>query len=215
MNAPLTPETTFGYVPSIDANLFSVPAGIPLAIAAEQCACGVDAATETVRRVACMISADDGAHLLWSAVYSLTMAHGLIESIQAALEDAETPDLAPQYFIAPTDHTGPGPFTWIMVDPGTASVIESGQAATWSAADDAAVAVRDRLMDVGIEPAPAPASADIDPDLMQRVWTNVAKTAMNELAKLDETKPAASWLARRLEQEAERSTAGASKEGAQ
>ena len=43
-SALLTPETNFGYVPSIDANLFSVRADIPLAIAAEQSGCIVDAA---------------------------------------------------------------------------------------------------------------------------------------------------------------------------
>ena len=84
-----TPETAFGFMPSIDTNLFSVRADIPLVLAAEQAACIVDAAGETVRRVACMISTDDGAHLLWSAVYSLTMAHGLLEAIQAAHEDLE------------------------------------------------------------------------------------------------------------------------------
>ena len=47
-SAPLTPETTFGYIPSIDANLFSVRADIPLTIAAEQCACSVDAATQAL-----------------------------------------------------------------------------------------------------------------------------------------------------------------------
>ena len=88
-SALLTPETNFDYIPSIGDNLLAVRAGIPLPLAAGQCACSVDAATETVRRVACMISAEDGAHLLWSAVYSLTMAHGLLESIQAALEDLE------------------------------------------------------------------------------------------------------------------------------
>lgn len=96
-SALLTPETRCGYIPSIDDNLLAIRAGIPLAIAAEQASCIVDAAGETVRRVACMISADDGAHLLWSAVYSLTMAHGLIESIQAALEDLEQePEPAPE-----------------------------------------------------------------------------------------------------------------------
>lgn len=87
--APLTPETRFSYIPSIDDDLFAVRAGIPLATAADEAGCIVDAAVETVRRVACMISAEDGAHLLWSAVYSLTMAHGLLGSIQSALEDLE------------------------------------------------------------------------------------------------------------------------------
>ena len=84
-----TPETRFSYIPSLDADLFAVRAGIPLATAAEEAGCIVDAALGTVRRVAGSISIDDGAHLLWSAVYSLDMAHGLLGSIQAALEDLE------------------------------------------------------------------------------------------------------------------------------
>ena len=104
-----TPETAFGFMPSIDANLFSVRAGIPLATVAEEAACIVDAAGETVRRVACMISAGDGAHLLWSAVYALTMANGLIEAVQAALEDLE--DAAPPANPEPAPHVD-NPFAW-------------------------------------------------------------------------------------------------------
>lgn len=89
MKAPLTPETRFSYIPSLDDDLFAVRAGIPLATAADEAGCMVDAAVETVRRVACMVSREDGAHLLWSAVYSLSMAHGLLGSIQSALEDLE------------------------------------------------------------------------------------------------------------------------------
>lgn len=185
-SAPLTPETTFGYIPSIDANLFSVPAGIPLTIAAEQASCIVDAAGETARRVACMISADDGAHLLWSAVYSLTMAHGLLESIQAALEDL-SPSKAFSYYIAPADHTAPGPFTWFVVNDANERVIKYGTADTWSDADQVACDTIERLEQ---EPEPTAAPWDKpdpadDPETMRRTWTDLAEMAAGQLAKLD------------------------------
>ncbi|MBK1653363.1 hypothetical protein [Allochromatium vinosum] len=188
--ALLTPETPFSYVPSIDANLFSVRAGVPLAITAEQCACSVDAATETVRRVACSISTDDGAHLLWSAVYTLTLAHGLIESIQAALEDLE-PSKAFSYYIAPADHTAPGPFTWFVVNDANERVIQYGTADTWSEADQIACDTIERL-EQEPEPAPEPANPDPadDPEVMRRTWTDLAEMAAGQLAKLDEAKPA-------------------------
>jgi hypothetical protein len=183
-SALLTPETRCGYIPSIDDNLLAIRAGIPLAIAAEQSGCIVDAAVETVRRVACMISAEDGAHLLWSAVYSLTMAHGLIESIQAALEDLE-PSKAFSYYIAPADHKAPGPFTWFVVNDANERVVEYGTADTWSEADQVACDTIDRLH--GTEPDPAPASETKleDSETMRRVWTDVAAKATEELAKLD------------------------------
>ena len=179
-SALLTTETTFG-----DANLFSVRAGAPLAIAAEQSGCIVDAATETVRRVACMISAEDGAHLLWSAVYSLMMAHGLIESIQAALDDLE-PSKAFSYYIAPADHTAPGPFTWFVVNDANERVIEYGTADTWSNADQVACDTIERL-EQEPEPAPEPAKPDPadDPEVMRRTWTDLAEMAADQLAKLE------------------------------
>jgi hypothetical protein len=126
-----TPETRFSYIPTIDADLFAVRAGIPLATAADEAGCIVDAAVETVRRVACMIDREDGAHLLWSAVYSLTMAHGLLSSIQSALEDLEQ------------------------------------------------------------EPEPVPETAKPDPaddpEVMRRVWTDLAEMAADQLAKLERT----------------------------
>ena len=155
-----TPETRFSYIPSIDADLFAVRAGIPLATAAEEAGCIVDAALGTVRRVACSISIDDGAHLLWSAVYSLDMAHGLLGSIQAALEDLEPSAPADEfdYYVAPSDHKAPGPFTWFVVKPVNGRVIEYGTADTWSEADQVACAVIER-MEQTTEPAPAPATA--------------------------------------------------------
>ncbi|MCK7518097.1 MAG: DUF3077 domain-containing protein [Ignavibacteriales bacterium] len=48
-----TQETPFAYQPNLGANLFSVRAGIPLATATEEASCIVEAAAETVRRVAC------------------------------------------------------------------------------------------------------------------------------------------------------------------
>lgn len=212
-----TPETHFSYIPSIGDNLLSVRAGVPLAIAAEQAACIVDAAGETARRVACSISTDDGAHLLWSAVYSLTMAHGLIESIQAALEDLE-PSEGFSYYIAPADHTAPGPFTWFVVNDANERVIEYGTADTWSEADQVACDTIERL-EQEPEPAPEPAKPDPadDPEVMRRTWTDLAEMAAAELAKLDRTseQDGGSWLARRMEQEAARSKAGeTTKEGA-
>ena len=87
-----TQETPFAYQPSLGVNLLSVRAGIPLATAAEEASCIVEAAAETVRRVACSIPVEDGAHLLWSAVYSLSTAHGLLEAVHAVLEDADKPE---------------------------------------------------------------------------------------------------------------------------
>jgi hypothetical protein len=181
-----TPETRFSYIPSIDADLFAVRAGIPLATVAEEAACIVDAAGETVRRVACMISADDGAHLLWSAVYSLTMAHGLLEAIQAAHEDLEpsAPADGFGYYVAPSDHTAPGPFTWFVVNHANDCVVEYGTADTWSEADQVACDMIERL-EKQAAPAPAPEAKPEDPETMRQVWRDMAKMAADELAKLD------------------------------
>lgn len=183
-SALLTPETTFDYIPSIGDNLLAVRAGAPLVLTAERSGCIVDAAVETVRRVACSISTEDGSHLLWSAVYSLTMAHGLIESIQAALEDLE-PSKGFSYYIAPADHTAPGPFTWFVVNDNE-RVIKYGTADTWNDADQIACDTIERL-EQEPEPAPEPAKPDPadDPEVMRRTWTDLAEMAAGQLAKLD------------------------------
>ena len=180
------PETRFSYIPSLDADLFAVRAGIPLATAAEEAGCIVDAALGTVRRVACSISIDDGAHLLLSAAYSLDMAHGLLGSIQAALEDREpsAPADGFGYYIAPSDNTAPGPFQWFVVNHANDCVVEYGTADTWSDADQVACDTIKRL-EKQAAPAPAPEAKPEDPETMRQVWRDMAKMAADELAKLD------------------------------
>jgi hypothetical protein len=181
-----TPETRFSYIPSLDADLFAVRAGIPLATAAEEAGCIVDAVLGTVRRVACSISIDDGAHLLLSAAYSLDMAHGLLGSIQAALEDREpsAPADGFGYYIAPSDNTAPGPFQWFVVNHANDCVVEYGTADTWSDADQVACDTIKRL-EKQAAPAPAPEAKPEDPETMRQVWRDMAKMAADELAKLD------------------------------
>ena len=180
------PETRFSYIPSLDADLFAVRAGIPLATAAEEAGCIVDAALGTVRRVACSISIDDGAHLLLSAAYSLDMAHGLLGSIQAALEDREpsAPADGFGYYIAPSDHTAPGPFTWFVVNHANDCVVHYGTEGTWGEADQVACDTIERL-EKQAAPAPAPEADKANPETMRQVWIDMAKMAADELAKLD------------------------------
>ena len=148
-----TQETPFAYQPSLGANLLSVRAGIPLATAAEEASCIVEAAAETVRRVACSIPVEDGAHLLWSAVYSLSTAHGLLEAVHAVLEDADKPEPVAQlnYYIAPSDHAASGPFTWFVTNTATRRVVQHGTQASWIEADRAAVAAIGQLEQAGSE----------------------------------------------------------------
>jgi hypothetical protein len=148
-----TQETPFAYQPSLGVNLLSVRAGIPLATATEEASCVVEAATETVRHVACLIPGKDGAHLLWSAVYSLRTAHGLLEAVQAALEDTDEPEPVAElsYYIAPSDHAASGPFTWFVTNTAARQVVQHGTQASWIEADRAAVAAIKRLEQAGVE----------------------------------------------------------------